>query len=341
MRIAQVAPATELVPPVRYGGVGRVVSYLTEALVELGHEVTLFAQPGSRTKARLAPLSASGNVDGLVRDLLRARAELDVIHFQTTAALACSAVWRRHPSLATLHWQLHLPGVADALAHARDLPLVSASNHQRQPAQRANWLGTVPYGLPLDLYSPVSTPGKYLAFLGRICPGKGIEQAIEVAVRSGVPLKVAATVYPEDAAYFQGTVLGLIERAAPLVEFLGEVDDHAKQELLGNALALLFLITWDEPFGLVMVESLACGTPVIATDRGSVPEVVDTPAAGVLVTDVAGAVRAVHDISRLDRRACREVFEQRFSASRMARDYASLYQRVLEQGAPAHVRANP
>jgi glycosyltransferase involved in cell wall biosynthesis len=339
MRIALVAPENEPVPPLRYGGVGRAVSYLAEALCDLGQDVTLFAPPASRTRARLVPLPASGGIDAFLRLLHRARAELDMVHFHTTSALQCSTVWRRHPSLATLHWQLHFPGVADALARARELPVVSLSDDQRRPAPRANWLATVALGLPPELYSPRTSSGKYLAFLGRICPGKGIEQAIAVAAQSGVPLKVAAAVYPEDAGYFEGKVRALIARWSPHVEFLGEVDDRAKQELLGNALALLFLVTWDEPFGLVMIEALACGTPVIATRRGSVPEVLGTPAAGMIVDDIDSAVRAVNEVSLLDRAACRRVFEERFSAQRMARDYLSLYHAILERHAGSAPRA--
>lgn len=346
MRIAQVAPLFESVPPRLYGGTERVVSYLTEALVRAGHDVTLFATADSVTSARLVASCERGlRLDG--REQLQEVAHLrqlnqvftrpeafDVLHFHTDRLHFEFARRYAIPHLTTLHGRLDLPELGPFLREFPDSPLVSISDAQRQPLPRMPWLTTIYHGLPRDQFHFHSGPGRYLAFLGRLSPEKGCERAIEIAVRAGLPLRIAAKVDAVDQAYFEQVVRPLLGH--PLVEFIGEIDERGKDDFLGQAMALLFPIDWPEPFGLVMIESMACGTPVLAFDRGSVPEVIDDGVTGRVVHDLSEALHALPSVLALDRRGCRRRFEQRFTSDRMAQDYMKAYAAVigLEDDAP-------
>jgi glycosyltransferase involved in cell wall biosynthesis len=344
MRIAQVAPLYESVPPSLYGGTERVVSYLTEELVGQGHEVTLFASGDSETRAKLvAPCRRALRLDRrwvnpLVHHLLMLErvfqdvSRFDIIHFHCD--YLHFPLSRRHPRphLTTLHGRLDIPDLRPLYREFAGEPLVSISDAQRRPLPWANWLGTVHHGLPLDLHTFRERPGQYLAFLGRISPEKRVDRAIQIARKAGVPLKIAAKVDVLDRAYFEETIQPLLKGARPLVEFVGEIGGQEKDEFLGNASALLFPIGWPEPFGLAMIEALACGTPVIAYRKGSVPEVVEDGVSGFVVETIAQAVQAVGRVASLSRSKCRQVFEGRFGAARMARDYVRLYHRLLERG---------
>jgi glycosyltransferase involved in cell wall biosynthesis len=341
MRIAQVAPLYESVPPHGYGGTERVVSYLTEELVRQGHDVTLFASGDSVTRARLiAPCANSLRLDKkcvdplachilMLETVLREASRFDLVHFHID--YLHFPVSRRNgwPNVTTLHGRLDLPELAPLYREFRDIPLISISDAQRRPVSRANWLGTVHHGLPLDLHSFRATPDNYLAFLGRISPEKRVDRAIEIAQRTGMTLKVAAKIDRADREYFEKQIRPLFDD--PRVEFVGEVGGRAKDEFLGRARALIFPIDWPEPFGLVMIEALACGTPVIAWSCGSVPEVIDHGETGFIVDSMEDAVRAVRHIPLLSRRRCREVFEKRFSVERMTGDYVALYEKLLAQ----------
>ena len=338
MRIAQVAPLFERVPPIMYGGTERVVSYLTEALVRLGHDVTLFASGDSITRARLVsvwdralrldprrPEATSLHVL-MVEEVFKRASGFDVVHFHIDAMQLPLA--RRHstPCVMTMHGRLDMAGLPQLYDEFRDLPLISISDAQRAPLPDANWTATVHHGLPVELLRPQYSPGSYLAFLGRISPEKRVDRAIQIARASGVPLRIAAKVDPVDRLYYENEIAPLID--GRFIDYVGEIDEHEKAEFLGNALALLFPIDWPEPFGLAMIEALACGTPVIAFRRGSVPEVIDEDVSGCIVDDVAGAVAAVARMPRWNRRLCRESFEQRFSSRRMAMDYCEAYERL-------------
>jgi glycosyltransferase involved in cell wall biosynthesis len=336
MRIAQIAPLIESVPPRLYGGTERIVSYLTEELVRQGHEVTLFASGDSLTSAELVPCTEQAlRLDPTVRDPLpyymvmldrvRRRAhQFDVVHFHIDYLhfplfrdlAACT--------LTTQHGRLDLPDLSVAYRVFSEFPLVSISDDQRRPVPDWYWLSTVHHGLPANLYpfSPRAHRG-YLAFLGRICPEKRPDHAIEIARRAGVPLKIAAKVDRVDQAYFDEVIRPLLRD--PLIEYVGEIGERDKAAFLGGASALLFPIDWPEPFGLVMIEAMACGTPVIAYRRGSVPEVIEDGWTGFIVEDMAGAVAAVADLDRLDRGMVRARFEQRFTAQRMAKNYVAVY----------------
>jgi len=340
MRIAQVAPLYESVPPKLYGGTERVVSYLTEELVRLGHEVTLFASGDSETAARLiagCPRALWQTPDcrealphhvRLV-DLVAAEAHrFDVVHFHTDYVHFPAAGRLPCPTVTTLHGRLHPPDERAFFATYREVPLVSISDDQRRPVAGANWQATVYHGLPRGLHTFREAPGAYLAFLGRVSPEKGPDKAVEIARRAGLPLRVAAKIYPEERSYFEQVIEPLF-RASPWVTFVGEVGGASKDEFLGNAHALLFPIDWAEPFGLVMIEAMACGTPVVAFRRGSVPEVMVEGVTGFVVEDVGGAVEAVSRVAGLSRRACRRAFEKRFDAARMARDYLSVYYKLI------------
>ena len=341
MRIAQIAPVYESVPPRLYGGTERVVSYLTEELVARGHEVTLFASGDSQTSARLvsstpqalrlanAPMDELATQVLLTEQLIREADQFDIIHnhidylpFPVLRRRARASLSTPHGRLDEHHWQT-------MVGQFPELALSSISFAQRRPLAAANWVGTVYHGIPVDEHAFRSRPGSYLVFLGRICPEKRVDRAIEIALLSGVPLKIAAKVSSTDRPYFESEIVPLLDH--PLVEFLGEVDEASKDELLGNALALLFPIDWPEPFGLAMIEAMACGTPVIAFRRGSVPEVVDDGVSGCIVDDVAAAVSAVRTIGDMDRRACRLRFEERFTARRMASDYMELYRELVDR----------
>jgi glycosyltransferase involved in cell wall biosynthesis len=337
MRIAQVAPLIESVPPTLYGGTERIVAYVTDELVRQGHEVTLFASADSRTAAELVPCAERAlRLNPTVREALphymvllervwrRAR-DFDVLHFHVDYLHFPLFRELAGRTLTTCHGRLDLPDLPVVHREFPEFPLVSISDHQRQPCPDWRWLGTVPHGLPIDLlpFSPGPRDG-YLAFLGRICPEKQPDQAIEIACRSGLPLKIAAKVDRVDQAYFGDVIRPLLKH--PLVEYIGEIGEHDKPTFLGGARALLFPIAWPEPFGLVMIEAMACGTPVIAYRCGSVPEVLEDGLTGFVVDDQAGAISAIDQLHRLDRRVIRARFERRFTAERMARDYVAVYE---------------
>jgi glycosyltransferase involved in cell wall biosynthesis len=341
MRIAQVAPLFERVPPPLYGGTERVVSYLTEELVRMGHDVTLFASGDSETSARLVPACPRALWrDPDVRETLphhvhlmelvfRDLSRFDVIHFHTDYLHFPLVRRHRCPSVTTLHGMVHPHDLAALFRDYHDVPLVSISDNQRRPIPDANWRGTVYHGLPRDLFAFRGEPGSYLVYLGRMSPEKRVDRAIEIARRSGVPLKIAAKIYPEERTYFDETLAPLIDATKPLVEFVGEIGHQERNELLGRAAAFLFPIEWPEPFGLVMIEALACGTPVIAWRRGSVPEVLEDGVTGRIVETIEEAVDAVRGIHRLSRATCRSVFEERFDASRMATNYLGVYRSLI------------
>ena len=340
MKIAQVAPLAEAVPPKLYGGTERVVAYLTDALVELGHEVTLFASGDSATKATLSPVWPRAlRLDPEVRDhfapmfmqletVARRAHEFDLIHSHLD--YFGYPLLRRlgTPSVTTLHGRLDLPELPPLYRLYGDIPVVSISDSQRVPLPEANFVGTVLHGLPQNLLSKGEGRGGYLAFLGRISPEKAPDAAIRIAARAGIPLKIAAKVDRVDREYFKTTVEPLLGQAD--VEFIGEIREDQKQEFLGNAAGLLFPIAWCEPFGLVMIEAMACGTPVIAFENGSVPEVLEDAVTGFIVHSEDQAVEAVRRIGTLDRARIRGEFERRFTAQRMARNYLKLYERLVQ-----------
>ncbi len=335
MRVAQVSPLYESCPPQLYGGTERVVSYLTEELVRQGHQVTLFASGDSRTEAALrAPCARALRLDSRCKDPLphhlvmlnrvaRSAEEFDIIHFHLDSLHfpIFAPLWGK--TLTTTHGRLDLPDLPPLFREFPMMPLVSISDAQRAPVPWASWHGTVHHGLPTDLYPPGGGDGGYLAFIGRISPEKGVEQAIKIAGRAGIPLKIAAKVDKADVDYYNEKIKRLLK--GPGVEFVGEIGDRDKGEFLGRAMALLFPIDWPEPFGLVMIEAMANGTPIIAFRRGSVPEIIEEGMTGFVVDSVNGAVAAISRAAALDRIAIRLWFEERFSAERMARDYIELY----------------
>jgi glycosyltransferase involved in cell wall biosynthesis len=343
MRIAEVAPLIESVPPLLYGGTERVVAYLTDELVAQGHDVTLFASGDSRTQATLVPVCArSLRLDPDCRDQLAwhvlmtehvaARAdEFDVIHFHIAPIHFPLARRLGVPHVTTLHGRLDLPELVPLFAEFCDTPVISISDAQRIPLPHANWLGTIHHGLPETLFDFNPQGGDYLAFLGRISPEKRVDRAIAIATTLGWPLKIAAKVDPADTEYFEQQIRPLLDH--PLVEFVGEIGESAKSVFLGEALALLFPIDWPEPFGLVMIESLACGTPVVAFRGGSVDEVLDEGVTGFIVDNLEEAIDATLRIREIDRRDCRRTFEKRFCARRMAMDHVSTYTRAIEASA--------
>ena len=349
MKIAQIAPLVESVPPTLYGGTERVVSWLTEELVACGHDVTLFASGDSKTQARLAPIVPRAlRLDGIhnslpynfiMLDQVAVRhAEFDVLHFHIDFFHYPLFRTMAHKTLTTLHGRQDLPELPAIYRAFPHMPLVSISNHQRLPVPPVNWMGTVYHGLPDGLLGLGTGEGNYLAFLGRICPDKGPLEAIEIARRAGRRLKMAAKVDPADAQYFVQEVKPVLD-ASPHVEFIGEIDDSQKQEFLGNAEAVLFPINWPEPFGLVMIEAMACGTPVIAFRSGSVPEIMEDGLTGFVVNDVAQAVAAVAKLDTLFRPSIRSRFEERFSAVAMAREYVKIYQQLAASGEACAVAA--
>ena len=339
MKIAQVAPLWESVPPKLYGGTERIVSYLTEELVRQGHDVTLFASGDSVTDASLRPvcrqalrLRGRGLMDPLAQHVrmiemvAKEARRFDVIHFHTDYLHFPLTRRQSVPTLTTLHGRLDIPDLVPLFREFDEMNLVSISDVQRRPIPWANWLATVHHGIPLHMYQAHSEPGAYLAFLGRICPEKGVDRAIEIATRAQIPLRIAAKIDAADREYFECKIRGLLDN--PLVEFVGEIADHQKSGFLGNARALLFPIDWPEPFGLVMIEAMACGTPVIAFARGSVPEIVDEGVTGYLVNTMEEAVDAVHRADAIDRLVCRRVSEERFGVERMCQDYLDVYARL-------------
>lgn len=344
MKIAQVAPLYESVPPKTYGGTERVVSYLTEELVAEGHDVTLFASGDSETAARLIPgsessLRLSGNcIDhiahhiAMLDDVMHMAPEFDVIHFHIDYLHFPLSRYCALPSMTTLHGRLDLPDLISVYKHFSDAQVVSISLSQRTPLPYANWIGNVYHGLPADLHAFYPKAGDYLAFLGRISPEKRVDRAIEIALRAGMPLKIAAKIDDADRDYYESTIKPLL--GDPNVEFIGEIGEHEKAEFLGNAYAYLFPIDWPEPFGLTMIEALACGTPTIAFDCGSVPEVMQDGVTGYIVKDMNEAVAAVKNIASVERAACRKVFEKRFTAAHMAEGYLDLYHSMLDASVP-------
>ena len=341
VKIAQIAPLMESCPPRLYGGTERIVSYLTEELVRLGHDVTLFASGDSQTSARLEPFSDSAlRLDPKIHDptphhivmldSVRARAdEFEVLHFHVDVLHYPFIHDFMDRTVTTMHGRLDMPEEKHLLSAFAEAPLVSISDNQRGSLPSVNWVGTVHHGLPPDLLPFNPTPrGDYIAYLGRIAPEKGPDRAIEIASRAGVKLKMAAKIDAVDRAYWE-TVIEPLVAAHSNVEFVGEVADGEKGTFLGNASALLFPIDWPEPFGLVMIEAMACGTPVIAFRRGSTPEVIDEGVSGFLVDSADDAVAAIGRLGEFDRVRARRQFEQRFTAERVAREYVNIYRRLL------------
>ena len=346
MRIAQVAPLTEAVPPKLYGGTERVVYWLTEELVALGHEVTLFASGDSRTSGKLeAAWPKALRLDGSVRDanalhmlmLERVRRkcddeEFDFLHFHLDYYPFSLFSRQPTPFLTTLHGRLDLPEHQPLFTTFSSIPLISISNAQRRPVPQANFVRTIHHGLPENLLTPQRVKPSYLAVLGRIAPEKGVDRAIRIATRCGIPLKIAAKVDRADQDYYDALIKPMIDH--PLVEYVGEIGDHEKSDFLSGAIGLLLPIDWPEPFGLVMIEAMACGTPVIAYNRGSVPEIIEDGKTGFIVEDEISAVSDVGRLADLDRGAIRKQFETRFTARRMALDYLETYQGLIDAGKP-------
>jgi glycosyltransferase involved in cell wall biosynthesis len=338
LKIAQIAPLIESVPPRLYGGTERVVSWLTEELVAQGHDVTLFASGDSQTAAQLHPvvpraLRLEGVHNSVPYNLImldqvaRRMHEFDLLHFHIDFFHYPLFRNMADKTVTTLHGRQDLPEMPDIYRAFPAMPLVSISNHQRQPVPPVNWMGTVYHGLPQNLFRPGDGKGGYLAFLGRICPDKNPLDAIEIARRAGMRLRMAAKVDPVDRDYFEH-VVGPVLARSPHVEFVGEIDDGLKGEFLGNARALLFPIRWPEPFGLVMIEAMACGTPIVAFRHGSVPEVIEDGLTGFAVETVEEAVKALDRLDALPRTRIRTRFEERFSATAMTREYCKIYQRL-------------
>jgi glycosyltransferase involved in cell wall biosynthesis len=339
MRIAQVAPLYESVPPKYYGGTERVVSYLTEELVRQGHDVTLFASGDSETTARLvATCQRSLRLDKdcqnqmahhfvMLERVFQHADEFDIVHFHVDYLHFPLSRREAITQVTTLHGRLDIPDLVPLYQEFRDMPVISISNGQREPLPWANWQATVYHGLPPDLYRFHAEAGRYLAFVGRISPEKRVDRAIDIAKQVGMPLKIAAKIDRADKDYFDSVIAPLLNDS--LVEFIGEIGDTEKGEFLGNAHALLFPIDWPEPFGLVMIEAMACGTPVVAYRGGAVSELVESGDTGFVVETMADAVEAVRRVGELSRKRCREVFEQRFTAARMARDYVHQFERLI------------
>jgi glycosyltransferase involved in cell wall biosynthesis len=316
------------------------VSYITEALVSQGHDVTLYASGDSQTDARLVRVAPRGlRLDKncidpyahhvrMLEYVRRDIDEFDIVHFHIDYLHFPMSRRQRVPSVTTLHGRLNIPDLIPLYREFADMPVVSISNSQRTPLQWANWQGTVYHGLPVDLYTLQEQPEDYLAFIGRVSPEKRVDRAIEIARRVGMKLKIATKVSKSDRKYYENQIKPLIQ--GPLAEYIGEIGESTKNEFLGHARALLFPIDWPEPFGLAMIEALACGTPVIAYRNGSVPEIIENGVSGFIVQSIAEAEKAVKQIDTISRRKCREVFEQRFTASRMAADYLKVYEKLIE-----------
>lgn len=341
LKIAQVAPLYESVPPKLYGGTERVVSYLTEELVNQGHDVSLFASGDSRTHAKLishlkdALRLNNSVVDPLahhivqMQEVIERASEFDVIHFHNDYLYFPVNKFINKPHLTTLHGRLDIPDLKYVYRKFNDEPVVSISNAQRKPLPEANWIGTVYHGLPLDLYQKGEGNGDYVAFIGRISPEKRADRAIEMAGKAGYKIKIAAKIDKADKEYYEYSIKKLLVQ--PHVEFLGEIGEKDKGQFLGNAKALLFPIDWPEPFGMVVIEAMACGTPIIAWPHGSVPEILDEGESGFIVGDMNTAVRTLKNIEALDRALVRKVFEERFSVAAMAENYLNLYKQLLEE----------
>ena len=343
MRIAQVAPLFESVPPALYGGTERVVAYLTDELVAQGHDVTLFASGDSQTSAALVSVCPRAlRLDPTCRDhlawhvlmteMVAARAEsLDVVHFHIAHNHLPLVRRLGVAHVTTLHGRLDLPELVPLYTEFDDMPVISISDAQRTPLPNARWVATIRHGLPDSLLRFHAGPGSYLAFLGRISPEKRVDRAIAIATALGWPLKIAAKVDRADVEYFEAEIKPLLDN--PLVEYIGEINEGEKSCFLGGARALLFPIDWPEPFGLVMIEALACGTPVVAFRGGSVDEIVEPGATGFIVESVEEAIEATKRIATIDRRACRSAFDRRFSSRRMAQDHVASYMKMIEERA--------
>jgi glycosyltransferase involved in cell wall biosynthesis len=344
MRLAQIAPLTEAIPPKLYGGTERVVHWLTEELVAMGHDVTLYASGDSHTSATLeAPWPKALRFDSSVRDpnalhmmmLERVRqhaSEFDFLHFHLDYYPFSLFSRQSTPFVTTLHGRLDLPEHQPVFATFPSTPVVSISDSQRRPIPNAGWVRTIHHGLPERLLTPQLVKQEYFAFLGRIAPEKGLDRAIHIARQCDVPLKIAAKVDKVDREYYEGAIRPLIDGKD--IEYIGEIGDGQKSKFLSGALALLVPIDWPEPFGLVMIEAMACGTPVIAFNRGSVPEIIEDGLTGFIVEDERSAVGAVHRLSELSRTAIRKRFEQRFTARRMAQDYLEVYRELTQEETP-------
>ncbi|MER9966387.1 glycosyltransferase family 4 protein [Mesorhizobium sp. M0060] len=353
MRIAHVAPLHESVPPRFYGGTERIVSYLTEGLVELGHDVTLFASGDTKTSAKLVACreralrldprphkSETAAHLSMLAEVRNRAQQFDVIHFHLSHFLHFP-FFEHMPdrTVTTPHGRLDYVDLAPAYQRFPRFPMISISRSQRAGLAKANWLATIQHGLPIDIYEPTfetDADEPYLAFLGRLSRDKRPDRAIEIALRSGLKLKLAAKIGDDDRAFFHDTVEPLID--GDRVDYIGEIEEDRKAEFLGKAAGLLFPIDWPEPFGLAAIEAMACGTPVIAWKRGALPEIIDHGVTGFLVDTVDAAVASIPELLRLDRRQVRTVFENRFSATRMAHDYVAAYARLI--GAPGEARAS-
>ena len=341
MKIAQVAPLYEAVPPKFYGGTERIVSFLTEELVRQGHNITLFASGDSTTNAKLVACvpealrlkekcedSLAPHVVELQKVIERS-GEFDIIHFHTDYLTFPFTQFLDVPHVTTLHGKLSIQELQMIYDTYPDEPVVCISDSQREPLPQANFVGRVHHGLPVDLFKQGKGNGNYFAFLGRISPEKGCDRAIEIAIANNTPIKIAAKIDKADMEYFERKIKPMLDHS--LVDFIGEINEDQKQEFLGNAMALLFPIDWPEPFGLVMIESMACGTPVLAWNCGSVPEIIDEGRTGFIVDSIPQAIEAAKKISSLDRSMVRQCFEQRFTVKRMAEQYLSLYQKLIVQ----------
>jgi len=351
MHIAQIAPLTEAIPPKLYGGTERVVSWLTEELIGLGHEVTLFASGDSITSAKLEAIWPRAlRLDGSVRDpnalhmamlerVYRSAGDFDILHCHLDYYPFSLFSRQSTPFVTTLHGRLDLPEHQPVFDTFASVPVVSISNAQRRPLPQANWVRTVLHGLPERLLTPKPVKPSYFAFLGRIAPEKRVDRAIRIAEHCGVPIKIAAKVDRADREYYEEQI-GPMIRGSKVVEYIGEINDADKAEFLSGAIALLVPIDWPEPFGLVMIEAMACGTPVIVHNRGSAPEIIEEGLTGFVVEDDEGAIGAVDRLCQLSRTGIRKRFEERFTARRMAQDYLSVYRSLSASAAP-HLRLVP
>lgn len=344
MKIAQVAPLYESVPPKFYGGTERVVSYLTEALVEMGHDVTLFASGDSVTRSQLVTvvpnaLRLGNNNDMLAPHILQLQrviemaGRFDVIHFHTDYVHFPISKLCAYAHVTTLHGRLDLQELIPLYDTFNDIPVISISKAQRHPLPQASWVGNVYHGIPEDLYSLGDGRGKYAAFIGRVSEEKRVDRAIEIARRAGLQIKIAAKIDKNDSEYFN-SIAHLFEQ--PHVEFIGEISEESKNDFLGKASMLLFPIDWPEPFGMVMIESIATGTPVIAFSSGSVPEIIEDGRTGFIVSSIEEAVDAARKIDSISREECRRVFLERFTDMRMAADYLDLYKVLIEENRKIH-----
>jgi glycosyltransferase involved in cell wall biosynthesis len=338
LRIAQIAPLYESVPPKLYGGTERVVAYLTDELMNQGHHVTLFASGDSKTKARLIPicdraLRLSNPLDPLAHHILQLQEvferidEFDILHFHTDYLHFPFTYSHDITTITTLHGRLDIDDLVPIYKKFRNMPVVSISNAQREPLPLANWIGTVYHGLPEDLYRPGKGMGNYVVFVGRISPEKRVDRAIEIARQANLKIRIAAKIDKADQEYYDKEIRHLFSQ--PHVEFLGEIDEGEKNELLRNATALLFPIDWREPFGMVLIEALACATPVVAFNRGSVPEIISNGKTGYIVENISEAAAALQRIHEISRDECRRTFENRFSATIMAKNYLKLYEKLV------------